>query len=178
MFSFPPENLLTLLSPWLLGGGDVPYWGRWYFWEVSLFTGVTGAFFAVYGAAAADRRTRRVSLLMIALLLLLALGSYTPLYSFFYYYVPFFARFRGSAKFIYPATLFIVLLSATGFDALVRSARASSKMMIAAAVSGIVLALAAAGLQHGAAGTLWRSMMQAVYAPYSTLLSDAVFHDM
>jgi xanthosine utilization system XapX-like protein len=41
MFSFPPENFLTLLVPSLFGSIG-SYWGRWYLWEMSLFISVTG----------------------------------------------------------------------------------------------------------------------------------------
>ena len=34
-FSFPPENLLTLILPnWFGNAYRVPYWGRWFYWEV------------------------------------------------------------------------------------------------------------------------------------------------
>lgn len=63
----------------------------------------------------------KLPILMIVMLLLLALGIHTPLFHFLYSYVPGFNKFRGISKFIFPATLFISLLSAMGFDRLLTS---------------------------------------------------------
>src|SRR5439155_2313581 len=50
MFSFPPENMLTLLAPGIFGDmTKVAYWGRCYLWEMSLFASVTAAALAGYG---------------------------------------------------------------------------------------------------------------------------------
>ena len=59
MFSFPPENLITLVAPFFFGDIQVfPYWGRCYLWEMCLFTGVSGFFLALYGAVSRERRAR------------------------------------------------------------------------------------------------------------------------
>ena len=51
MFSFPPENFLTLLAPHFFGDvKTVSYWGRCYLWEMCLFLGVSGLVLAVVGA--------------------------------------------------------------------------------------------------------------------------------
>ena len=107
MFGFPPENVLTLLGPYVFG--DMvrqPYWGRCYLWEMSLFVGVTGLVLAIAGQAYGDKDKRRSSFAMIGLLLLLALGVHTPLFRLLYDWVPGFASFRGISKFIFPAGLF------------------------------------------------------------------------
>ena len=95
-FSLPPENLITLLVPGFFGDMEhTVYWGRWYLWEMSLFVGATGLVLAVYGGFCGQRRLRRFSLPMVLLLLLLALGYYTPFFPFLYYYVPGFSSFRA-----------------------------------------------------------------------------------
>ena len=89
MFSYPPENFITLLTPNFFGDNiSFPYWGRCYLWEMSLFLGVTGLILAVYGGVYSSKNIRRFSLIMIVLLLLLALGSHTPLFRFLYNFVP------------------------------------------------------------------------------------------
>jgi hypothetical protein len=51
MFSFPPENLLTLVAPNFFGDMmAMPYWGRCYLWEMCGFVSVTGLVLAALGA--------------------------------------------------------------------------------------------------------------------------------
>jgi hypothetical protein len=58
-FSLPPENLLTLLVPDVLGSMPTDptrdtaqnYFGRCYLWEVSVFVGLTGLVLAIVGAS-------------------------------------------------------------------------------------------------------------------------------
>lgn len=123
MFSFPFENLLTLLTPAIFGSvGAVPYWGRNNAWEMSLFISITGLFLAAYGAIHAEIRIRRTSLILFAALMILAFGQYTPLFGLLYHFVPGFNKFRGISKFIFQASLFLILLAAAGLDSLLRHA--------------------------------------------------------
>ena len=122
MVSLAPENLLTLLAPGFFGNTvAVPYWGRWYLWEMCLFIGVSGLSLAVHGAIAGDRKIRRALLPLTAILLVLALGSNTPLFSFLYRWVPGLNRFRASAKFTIEASLFLALLAGTGLNHLLKN---------------------------------------------------------
>ncbi|HLE17930.1 MAG TPA: hypothetical protein VI728_06565, partial [Syntrophales bacterium] len=119
MFSFPPENFLTLLSPFFFGDmTKVPYWGRCYLWEMSLFFGITGFGLAIYGAFCGDSKIRRFSITMIIILLILALGAHTPLFRILYDWFPGFDKFRGTSKFIFPASLFLAMLAGLGLDCL------------------------------------------------------------
>jgi hypothetical protein len=149
MFGFPPENLLTLVAPFIFGDMQrVPYWGRCYLWEMCLFVGVVGTVLAGYGAwptrgvrAWLRQPATFVPVCMIALLLLLALGNNTPLFSVLYHWVPGFGKFRGISKFIFQASLFIALLAGMGFDRLQHDRRAPVALVravFAVAVVGIV----------------------------------------
>lgn len=61
IYSFPPENLLTLIAPNFFGHGTgSAYWGRWFSWEMSLYVGIGGLVFA--GGACLDRDRRRTVL--------------------------------------------------------------------------------------------------------------------
>jgi hypothetical protein len=145
MFSFPPENFLTLLTPQFFGNAlDAPYWGKWYLWEVSVFMGVAG--FALAGYALLEAWSRARLLLVMALVMfLLALGSYSPLFPLLYAYLPGLNRFRGDSKFIFQAMLFMSLLAGIGFDALAERGRRR----------GLAAGLAMAGaLLAGGAGIL------------------------
>src|SRR6185436_5609724 len=120
-FSLPPENLLTLLVPYPFGGpGLLDYWGRAYFWEVSLFIGAAGTCLALIGAWRGERGRRRFAVTMSLVSLLLALGSHTPLFRLLYDFVPGFDAFRGNAKFGFHASLFLCLLAGIGLDRLYR----------------------------------------------------------
>lgn len=120
-YSFPPQNLITLLVPHFFGDMHaMPYWGRFHLWEMQLFISITGLAFCFPGALAMEKHGRRIFLAMICLLLLLAFGGSTPLLQFLYDFVPGFNKFRGSSKFIFFLSLFLILLSATGFDAVLK----------------------------------------------------------
>src|SRR5436190_1857942 len=140
MVAFPPENFVTLLAPNVFGE-MAKYWGRWYLWETSLFIGVSGLALAVYAAIKCDLRIKLPALVIILVSLLLALGVYTPLFRFLYVWVPGFDRFRSVSKFIFPASLYIILLAATGFDQLLRG-KTAGKAFVAALFGVIPLAVA------------------------------------
>jgi len=172
MFSFPPENFLTLLAPGFFG--DVKhfdYWGRCYLWEMCLFIGVTGLLLAIYGAAAGDRARRRFSVTMTLLLLLLALGAHTPLFRALYDWAPGFNQLRGMSKFAVQASAFLVLLAGIGLDRLVRGTKVDRRLAIVpfyfaaiqlAAILGIAGTWASGTAAPGQPSALWWSAMRAV----------------
>jgi hypothetical protein len=140
MFSFPPENLITLLTPRFFGDMiNFPYWGRCYLWEMSLFFGVTGFSLAIYGSFCGDSKTRRFSTTMVIILLILALGAHTPLFRILYDWAPGFDKFRGTSKFIFPASLFLAMLSGIGLDYLLKYRRFTKKVSIILLIFGIVI---------------------------------------
>ncbi|HTE05489.1 MAG TPA: hypothetical protein VK824_04770, partial [Planctomycetota bacterium] len=168
-FSFPPENLLTLLSPRLFGDGtDVAYWGRTYLWEVGLFMGLTGLFLAGFGALRGERTTRRFAFTMLAVLLLLALGSHTPLFRLLYDGLPGFDSFRGTAKFGFHASLFLALLAGIGLDRLIRAPGELRRPAAMLAASAVVSAAAATWIlsdsRSGDPAGNWARLMQAVWS--------------
>jgi len=163
--SFAPENFVTLLAPNFFGDRTAahPYWGRWYVWEMSVFFGATGLFLAVYGAFAAPKAKRRFSALVALVLLLLALGGYTPLFKLLYNFVPPFDKFRGVAKFVIPASLFLSLLAGVGLDDLIRRGRAGVRAaVIAFAACGVVAAAAVFVYASASTGGWWGAVMQAM----------------
>jgi hypothetical protein len=78
---------------------------------------------AFYGAFWGDKKERNYSGIMVIILLALSFGSQTPIYDFMYRIVPLYDRFRGTSKFIFPASLFIIMLAAVGSDKLIKSAK-------------------------------------------------------
>jgi hypothetical protein len=122
-FGFPPENLLTIIAPRFFGSLATPvYWGRYYPWEMSLFIGAMGPLLIAIALCTrgSKRRGVIVDLVIAGLLLVLALGIHTPMFDLLYGIVPGFGHFRGWSKFTFPATLFLVLVMATGNDFLLR----------------------------------------------------------
>jgi hypothetical protein len=177
MFSFAPENLLTLVAPGFFGNlASGVYWGRCYLWEMSAFAGVAGLLLA--GVALGDRLRRRTvvcDLIIAALLFILALGGHTPLLHPLYDYVPGFDRFRTLAKFIFPATLFGVLILGAGADALIHRRLPGRVVPITALLAGLLCAIGALVLlvqPESVAGFL-----RFIQQTHESYLPDATFAD-
>ncbi|HPL63265.1 MAG TPA: hypothetical protein PK587_05800 [Syntrophales bacterium] len=146
-YSLPPENFLLLVSPFLFGNMTLfPYWGQLYFWEMCPFIGAAGLTLAAYGLLYGRPDVKKISVTMFAVLAILALGSHTPLFSLLYHWVPGFDKFRGMSKFIFPATLFLVLLAGAGLDGLIRSGAAPGRFANSVLAAGVILGGAALAL--------------------------------
>jgi hypothetical protein len=166
-FSFPPENLLTLLAPDFFGDmKEFAYWGRWRLWEMSLFLSVTGLTLAIYGAIWGERRQRRFSALMILVTLILALGAYTPLFKLLYQYVFGFDQFRSSSKFIFLTSLFLSLLAGVGLHHLMKQPRITVASIVGTLCVGGLCALLAFLIYRSASATVhegwWASALNAL----------------
>ena len=74
---------------------SVPYWGRWYLTETSLFVSVMGLVLAVYGMVYGKPAARRFSITMLVIVLVLAMGRYTPLFHLLYQLCAGLQRFPG-----------------------------------------------------------------------------------
>lgn len=144
MFSFPPENFLTLLAPWVFGDmRSVPYWGRCYLWEMSVFAGTGMLVLACFGCGRKLENAGRLRLLvMLGCVVLLALGMHTPLHKLLYHVLPGFSSFRGSSKFISFAALFLALFAGIGFDRLLRREKFPRALGVAMVVLGVGLIVA------------------------------------
>lgn len=115
IFSFPPENFITLLLPDFFGDIlTVPYWGKNNLWEMSSYLGVVPLVMAI-AAILFDRSKSVLTFALMALAsALLALGKYTPLLEFLHAYVPGFNLFRGLAKFVFVFSFACSLLAGHG----------------------------------------------------------------
>ena len=121
-FSFPPQNILTLVLPGFFGNlTTAHYWSQWFLWEVSLFIG-SGAFFLVLtGVFFGKPGVRKWALATAAIALVLSLGSSTPLYPLLYHYAPLFKGMRGICKFDFLISLFLAMLCGIGLDTLIKN---------------------------------------------------------
>jgi len=139
-FSFPPENFITLLVPTVLGDiTHLKYWGRWFFWDATLFLGVIGLLLAIHGALRGGSEARHYLWVALALTLI-ALGRYTPLYTLLYEGVPGLDRFRAPSKFLFQASLFTALLAGFGADRLLASGRGARRLGAVALAVAVPLA--------------------------------------
>lgn len=126
-FSFPPENFLTLAAPGIFGDNvNYPYWGQWYFWEVTMTIGVSGLFLAAVAAACGEGKSRTVLLPAAAACAVLAMGVYTPFFRFAYDFIPGFSFLRGIAKFGVFVTLFLAAMAGDGLEAMIKAGRNGS----------------------------------------------------
>ncbi len=177
MFSFPPENFLTLLVPALFGSIS-NYWGRWYLWEMSLFISVTGLVLALYGAVCGRRDMRLFSLSMVLILSILALGAYTPLFSLLYRFVPGFSAIRGNSKFIFLVAMFAVMLSGVGLDDLLHNPRWRRRLSLILGIAGLLVGSVGLWIQisaaFGSTGT-WGQVMSAIGATQESYLPPAQY---
>ncbi len=174
MFSFPPENLITLIAPRFYGDYlNFPYWGRSYLWEMSLFVGVTGLLLGLHGLLYADRRIRGNCLAMILILVALALGTHTFIHKPLCEIFPFFGWFRGNSKFLFPASLFLVLLSGIGMDQLLRSNTLERKTGIFALALGTILASASVMVYS----PIWPFLMRTIGSTHQYYFSPKAYGD-
>jgi hypothetical protein len=129
LFSLPPENFITLFMPDFFGPvGSNQYWGRWYLWDVSLFTGSILLFFCFYDLAKSRLKSLN-EFLMIGIAFLMAWGQSTPFFRFLFDVLPGFKSFRGTCKFDIFIALFIALLAGSGFDRLLKNKQLDPRLM-------------------------------------------------
>ena len=140
LFSLPPENLITILVPGFFGMiKDLPYWGRFYFWETNIFMGISGFAFIVHGVINGRKEAKNFSFILLCISLVLALGKYTPLHGILYRFLPYYDHFRGSAKFIFFASVFMGMLIAVGVDDFLRVKKnARNTGVVLACFSGLL----------------------------------------
>jgi hypothetical protein len=124
-FSLPPENLLTLFAPNLFGNPE-NYWGRWFWWETSLYIGLIPLLLAIAGLRSRFRRPALdpIPVLVIGALFL-AIAGYIPIISQLIAWIPGWALFRGHAKIAAFALLMLSVLAAHGLDEVRKNPSAS-----------------------------------------------------
>jgi len=177
-FSLPPENLITLVAPAFFGNmTNLPYWGRCYLWEMSLFVGVTGLTLALFGALRSDRPGRLTAAAMVLLLAVLALGAHTPIHRLLYEMLPGFDKFRGASKFAFHASLFVCMFAAMGLDRLMRFPESARALLHGILPGAIFLALAGLCLLLAVPHEAWAKILAALAATGESYLPEEVYRD-
>jgi hypothetical protein len=130
-YSFWPWHLLTFLAPGLFGSpvtGD--YWGFANYWEDAVYIGVLPFLLAISALWASLRRKPvhepvppglQAGLtwflwIIIGISILLALGSFTPIYPWLYRHIPTFSMFQAPARWMLWAVFALSLLAAIGAE--------------------------------------------------------------
>ncbi len=166
-FSFPPENILTLVLPEFFGNlRGIHYWGRWFLWEVSIYSGVTAFVLAFYALVVIKRNERHWELTTGVIALILSMGAYTPVFHFLYTFIPGFDAMRGICKFNIFFCLFLSVLSSMGLDHLLKNGSRLKWLTFSTVLLGIILLILGLTIllsaQKGLSGA-WNSLISSVY---------------
>jgi uncharacterized membrane protein YfhO len=127
-YSFWPWRFLTLISANLFGN---PAHGNYWvtadnFWEDNIYTGVLSIVFAFtaisrlvirhYKNSSTSKIVALFSISAILLSVIFALGKYTPVFPFFYKYIPTFDMFQAPTRFNIWLVLAVSLLAGMGIN--------------------------------------------------------------
>ena len=142
-FSFPPQNLLTFLTPLIFGDGvRLPYWGLYNLWEMCAYCGTMPLLLSAIALRHYKKANHVVFFLFLAMLaMIMALGGHTPLLKLFYHILPGFKMFRGHSKMHIFCCFAIALLAGIGYDALQRYSIGKARRFIMPMLGGLVLFL-------------------------------------
>ena len=146
-------RLLTAIAPDLFGHpADGNYWGYATYWEDAIYLGLMPLMFALYALITA-RRNKKIHLgdivFLFALAIIsveLALGSNTPIFPFFYRYIPGFNFFQAPARMLIGYTFAVSLLAGIGADQWKESNRKRywSRLGIAGSIAMMILGIVGA----------------------------------
>lgn len=145
MWSMHPREFITYLLPGAAGFGGITYWGKMPFTDYPNYTGVVVLCLAVTGLIA-ERRNGFVRFLAVGtvLMVFLAFGRYfSPVYDFFYHFIPFFSRFRVPSMALIVVSLTLALLAGFGLHTVIREI--SGKRLRLLKGGALILALCALG---------------------------------
>lgn len=149
--SLPPESLLTIFIPYPFGDAThVDYVGRWYMWEMSAYAGIISVALALIALFSKKRNDAWRMAALLGVILILMVGSYTPVHLFLYHYFPGFRMFRGASKFAALWGLVIGMLAGEGFDRI--KTASVGKIAIALLAMGAALCLVASSIAYSATG--------------------------
>lgn len=145
-FSMPPRFVLTLLAPFLMGGGDgqlfrAPYVGPAFYAEYAAYVGIVGLMLAVL-AIVLRRDVRNWFWAGVILVgLLLALGSYMPFgLNRLVYYVPLLNLFRVPARHLMAVQFALAVLAGRGLT-LLSDFRGETRTLRRVVVTGAAIVL-------------------------------------
>lgn len=143
-FSLPPRFILTLLAPYLMGGGDgflfrAHYVGPTFYAEYVAYVGLISVMLALVALLIRPDRRTKFWAIVVVVGLLLALGSYAPLGLYkLIVFVPVLNLFRVPARHLMEVNFALAVLAGRGLSALVR-ARSDPRTMRRVKLAGIAV---------------------------------------
>jgi hypothetical protein len=143
-FSLPPRFVLTLLAPYLMGGGDglifrAPYIGPTFYAEYVAYVGLTTLVLALVAVLIRPDKVTKFWVIVVAVGLLLALGHYAPfgLYKLIYF-VPVLNLFRVPARHLMEVDFALAVLAGRGVSTLVKT-RSNLQALRRVIIAGIAV---------------------------------------
>lgn len=189
-FSLWPWRLFTFVFPNLFGHpADHSYWGYASYWEDNAYLGLLPLAFAIYallrfslprrrsenttpdaGRAVSVNTVVNFSLLTLLISILFSFGQNTPIFPFFYRYVPGFNLFQAPARLLIGYTFALSLLAGVGAHGWQASDRKRywSRLGIAGSLAMFVLGLTGASsivdpkIRTFATALVWTAALAAV----------------
>jgi hypothetical protein len=179
-FSLPPENLLTLFIPHIFGDmTTLPYFGRWFLWESSLFIGAAGIALILCAMLSRKNKNATAATILAMVTGLLALGSYTPIFPALYKFIPLYGSFRGGGRFGFFTTTFLAMLAGIGYDCLRTGYRPRKTTPFVLLLPGAFLTLAAIffAWQSQLNEKLWDHVIAGIKNTGESILPPRVYAD-
>ncbi|HZS03122.1 MAG TPA: hypothetical protein VFE37_30715 [Chloroflexota bacterium] len=175
--SLPPWHIVTLLLPELFGSGAGTYWpGPWWHWqELTAYAGVLPLVLAALACARPREPWVRYCMALGAIALVLALGRFTPVYGWFYDWVPGYGSLRDPGRHLLLFSLAVALLAGRGADRLLSGHGRRGVLGLLGAIFALaaVASVAAAQLADRAADTMVPLLSQlGLWAPRADLLAE------
>jgi hypothetical protein len=165
-FASAPANLLSYVWPNLFGNKvDAPFVGGWSYWESLGYLGLATLALIAFGAVALPWRRSVPALAVIAIGLVLALGSQTPLFEAFVAIAPGSDLFRAAGRYCLLVTLFGSLLSGLALDAWLSEDLPRRRRLVGCLAAALLAAFAIgfgwwAGSSDASAWTAWLSELE------------------
>ena len=116
-YSITPQWFITFLIPEFFGSPtNSTFWHYGNMWELCAYVGI---FPLILALISPRNKYTNIFLLLAIFTLAFALGKYTPVYSFFYNYIPCFDFFRAPARILFVYVFSISILAGFGSNFLI-----------------------------------------------------------
>jgi hypothetical protein len=111
------KDLLLMFAPGVFGGiSDQSYWDNEHIHEMWVYSGLGGLLLACTGWSRLPIAEKMRFAFLMMLVIILALGAYTPLFTVMRKYIPMYSSFRTMGRWTVCISLFIALLAGTGLE--------------------------------------------------------------
>jgi len=148
--SIGPEQLWLVLFPRLFGGfGDMAWWGNHFIYEIIAYCGLGGLLLAIIGWLGFGAGRKIQFAVLLAFVLMIAMGPHTPLFGLMRQFVPLFSSFRVMGRIDILLALLIALLAGHGFDRLLQGVKVRPVLPLTVAFVGLLALTTGLALRAG-----------------------------